>query len=358
MGRPKRSKIFKRDKCGIYHCTQKINRGRRLMGKDKLSKKSFHHRRRWVQDQLREMARGYAFDVLAFAIMENHLHVVLRNRPDIAIDWTDEQVARRWWQVHPQRKNENGRAAVPNPEDLAPSLVVQRNQELRERLGDLSWYMRDLALPIARRANAEDEVKGHFFQDRYKATALADEMAVLACCVYVDLNPIRAHAAETPETSLYTSLRARLLTKLRDKGYEIVENEANTFDEWLAPIELDERASAYQGAMPSATGDRLSDKGFLAMSAEAYFELVDWTGRQQRTDGKTGVIPASLEPILARIGLEPSIWCVMAQRFGKIFKHVAGSPETLSREAAKAGNRWFQTSGSPLKTAKAKTKPN
>ena len=59
-----------------------------------------------------------------------------------------------------------------------------------------------------------------------------------------------------------------------------------TLDEWLSPITLDERASSYTGAMPSQNGSRASDKGFLAMSLQAYLQLLDWTGRQLRRDGE------------------------------------------------------------------------
>ena len=37
-----------------------------------------------------------------------------------------------------------------------------------------------------------------------------DEQALLAAMAYVDLNPVRAGMAETPETSGYTSIQERL----------------------------------------------------------------------------------------------------------------------------------------------------
>ena len=45
--------------------------------------------------------------------MVNHIHVILRNRPDIVAGWSDEEVANRWWQLFPLRKNKDKSPAVP-----------------------------------------------------------------------------------------------------------------------------------------------------------------------------------------------------------------------------------------------------
>jgi hypothetical protein len=62
-----------------------------------------------------------------------------------------------------------------------------------------------LAEPIARLANQEDECTGRFWEGRFKAQAIRDEAGLLACSMYVDLNPIRAAMALTPKESLHTS---------------------------------------------------------------------------------------------------------------------------------------------------------
>jgi len=192
----------------------------------------------------------------------------------------------------------------------------------------------------------------------------------LACSAYVDLNPVRAGVAEAPEKSQYTSVyervaahqavqKERTRAKLRNRrrgrtrsgGACAGQTSYVRRDAWLTPLTIDERSSAYQGAMPSKSGKRASDKGFLGMSFELYLKLLDWTGRQIRRDDKKGRIPSDLAPIMERVGLSGELWCDLVKRFGKIFKRVAGKPESLAQEASLRGRSGYRTGCSPLPSA-------
>jgi hypothetical protein len=82
----------------------------------------------------------------------------------------------------------------------------------RDRLTSVSWFMRCLNEHIAREANEEHDCTGRFREARFKSQALLDHRAVLACLAYVDLNPVRAGIADTPETSDYTSIQRGIRT--------------------------------------------------------------------------------------------------------------------------------------------------
>ena|GEM_PF-6853675 len=74
-----------------------------LCGVDPLSGNSYDHRRIWIRDRLESLAGLFGVEIAAFAVMSNHLHVNLRNRPDVVSLWSDQEVARRWLALFPGR---------------------------------------------------------------------------------------------------------------------------------------------------------------------------------------------------------------------------------------------------------------
>lgn len=355
MARLARADLFDPLEVSVFHCINRCVRRCFLCGYDAVSGKNYDHRKQWLEERLRGLAGQFGIDVLGFAILSNHFHVVLRNRPDVVAAWSDEEVARRWLRLCPPRKSAAGEPLEPTAPDLdSITRVPQRLAEIRRRLSDISWFMRMVAEPLARQSNREDQTSGRFWQGRFKAVKLCDEAAILACSVYVDLNVIRAGLAETPESSDFTSAQRRIearqaiappasLPETKDQGTDdptsatvsaiiaetVAETAAVTADGWLAPLALEEATTA-AGPLASVSGIRCSDKGFLPMSLDEYLQLLDWTGRQIAA-GKRGAIPADLKPILVRLGIDPSGWLNLALDFGRLFQRVAGGRSALDR---------------------------
>ena len=119
MARSPRRDLIDAAEVGVYHCVQRAVRRAWLCGQDPVTGKNFDHRKVWIQERLAFLAGQFAIDICSIAMMSNHVHMVLRNRPDIAGQWSDEEVARRWWNLFPGRKTEDDKAAEPEPHELA-----------------------------------------------------------------------------------------------------------------------------------------------------------------------------------------------------------------------------------------------
>ena len=118
---------------------------------------------------------------------------------------------------------------------------------------------------------------------------------------------------------------------------------------WLSPIEINE-ASDPVGSDPCPSARRASQKGFLPISLAKYLALLDWTGRAIRS-GKRGSVPLDLKPILVRLGIEPTNWCTLVEKFGKLFKRVAGTSTSLATEADRRGQHYLHAPGVKLMAA-------
>ena len=254
----------------------------------------------------------------AYAVMSNHLHVVVQVLPDVATQWTDDEVADRWIRLFPKAEQEAAlrvQALLANPERVAL---------LRSRLCDLSWFMRCLSEPIARRANAEDHCKGRFWEGRFKCQALLDESAVLAAMAYVDLNPVRAALCETLEESAHTSARRRL-------------------------AQIDTNTHTGEVIAPIAGVGRQCVVGITAID---YLQLLDWTGRQVYPN-KRGKLSGPPPRALQGLGHDAVQWPRNVLAVGSDFHRAVGAAESLIAKASAMGQRWLQGIGAARRLLQA-----
>ena len=123
---------------------------------------------------------------------------------------------------------------------------------------DISWFMKVLNENIAKQANAEDDCTGHFWESRYKSQALLDEQAVLSAMAYVDLNPVRADMAPTPEQSDHTSIQLRI-EHWKSKSQKLNGKASIANDENLQPKSLMPFAGNPRQPMPFGLAYNLLD---------------------------------------------------------------------------------------------------
>ena len=209
-----RKELVDPSQIGVYHCTSRCVRRAFLCGFDKVTNRKFDHRKEWIVDRLQLLASITAIEVCDYAIMSNHYHVIVRNRPDIARNWSDEEVARR--AILLSRAGRDVHFIYTDGIEVVEAEIKMitsdpaKVAEHRRRLTSISWFMAQVNEPVARAANREDKLKGRFWESRFHSQQLLDDAAFLACSIYVDLNPIRANVAKTPEEAEYTSAYDRI----------------------------------------------------------------------------------------------------------------------------------------------------
>ncbi len=197
---------------GFYHVVSRCVRRSWLCGFDSDTGRSYDHRKDWIEKRIEQLARIFAIEIYAYAVMSNHYHLVVHLDPTESTRWSNEEVAARWVDIQPLATDGLTDVALKKPKINQILDDANRVSVLRKRLSSLSWFMRFINHPIACRANQEDGCTGHFWESRFKTFALLDEESVVACMAYVDLNPIRANAAQNLLDSRHTSIRCRLVT--------------------------------------------------------------------------------------------------------------------------------------------------
>ncbi len=374
MGRTLRAEQFADDEISIVHAVQRCVRRAFLAGADQATGIDYGYRREWIRRRMEALASVFGVDVLTYAVMSNHMHVILRNRPDVVAAWTDEEAAIRWLRVFPGKRIEEH---LGEPTESDVKMIVsnpERLADIRRRLSDISWFMRSLSEPIARLANRQDECTGRFWEGRFKAQRITDEAGLLACAMYVDLNPIRAAMAEEPEqaehTSAYDRIKGNQGETIDSAAFDLVpvtteqagEETRNTpvdelrekrkaerknptgkrirRDDWLAPLSLDSETLSSDPQLHQE-GVRASEKGFLSMALSDYLGLLRWTAKQT-SEGSGREVPAGLQGTLSRLGIDLSMWRDLVWNFKRYFGNscCAGSPDAMSAFAESTGRQW------------------
>lgn len=318
-----RSHLVSDEEPGFYHCVSRCVRRAFLCGRDSLTGRSFEHRRQWIEERIFKLADAFAVSVYAYAVMSNHFHVVLRNDPQAAWQWSDREVAERWLAIFPGSISDRDDPACVERATLALLGNSERLAVIRQRLGSVSWFMRALNEPIARMANREDGCTGRFWEGRFKCQALLDHQAILSCMAYVDLNPVRAGMCEALRDSEHTSVRHRL-TSGRPRVSKVLSRRRKQTP--LRPV-------------AGLDVDTLSE-----LTESSYIDLVRWTGVRAHP-GKRGKLSAATEPPpegLWQVASHHREWIQRVKGTESRYYRAIGSAEALMLKAADLGQRWMK----------------
>ncbi|SON48891.1 transposase [Vibrio tapetis] len=302
-----RKQLISVDATPYYHCVSRCVRQSYLCGEDTVTNTSYEHRREWVEHKIQSLTHTYCIDVCAYAVMSNHYHVVLHINRDKALGLSLDGVVERWSSEH--------KLPVLIQRWLKKELKTQTEEDKcleiievwRERLWSLSWFMKELNYDLACKANQEDQCSGHFWESRFKSQALLDDKALAAAMAYVDLNPVRAGIAKSPEQSNFTSIKARL----------------------KALTDNQESAPCLHPFIGNSNKKLIDGIPFQLLD---YIELVDWTARQFRED--KAPMAEHLPPIIERLNFNQNTWLEVCTSLERKRSTAIGSPCYL--EHAKA----------------------
>jgi REP element-mobilizing transposase RayT len=303
-----------------YHVVARCVRRAWLWGFDQYSGKDYSHRKAWVLERLTQLSSVFAVDLCAYAIMANHYHLVVHIDVARARNWTPHEVVEHWSKLFTRppliERWERGESS-DDEREIANRIIEQ----WRSRLADVSWYMRCLNEHLARRANAEDDCTGRFWEGRFKSQALLDESGLLTAMAYVDLNPVRAGIAATPRDAEFTSIYARIKAMTADA--------ATMSDRCETPPLLPFRSRS-QSTCRQIPFDLLG-----------YLELVEWTCGMHRA-GRCDAVDPRPPALMVRLDLDAHAWLAAMRPSGNVFGRALGSLVRLQLHARALGQSWVR----------------
>ncbi|MEC6906618.1 transposase [Photobacterium piscicola] len=322
-----RRKLIEPQITPYYHIINRCVRRAYLCGEDPYSGKNYQHRRGWIVNKIKQLSEVFCIDVCAYAVMNNHYHLVLKIDTQRQQALSPQEVISRWLQLfngHPIAVDFINNGDVGEDKKQALSTLVA---EWQSRLGSISWFMRCLNEEIARKANKEDDCTGAFWEGRFKSQALLDEQALLSCMMYVDLNPIRAGLTTSLQDSDFTSIQQRIVechqTSIAKKS----------------TLNSSSIKRSKIGLLPFVGAEHQAKQVGIQFDFKDYLELIDWTGRSIRDD-KKGFISASQPKLLQQMGVNGDAWLDNSHVFMEHYTNVSGKWSRMCLFQQYFGGRW------------------
>lgn len=348
MSRRARSSMISPDEITIAHVWSQTVQQIFLLGNEEATNQDYSHRKDWVVDIMAHQSMFMAVDILRFAIMDNHVHFLLRTRPDIVRGWSDEEVAWNYLLLCPKnkrRKKVGGKweYEILDPRQCDVDAIVndpKKLKKIRQKLSSLSFWMQLLKQKVAKRANAEVQrdgvCKGAFWKGRFEMTVINTQEHLLTCSVYIDLNPFRAKITDRLEGYRYTSIYMHLTEVFRQmlEKDDLTPTEGNPLGEFpesgmLSPLQYVEtdgqvdHGGSSECRLSGESRKRCSDTGFLEVTLDQYCELLEWSMRQLG-DGREGSISGLAHALVSMHGMSLETWADRLRNFRRLYRHQAG----------------------------------
>jgi len=197
----------------------------------------------YMLELIKKWSRIFFVDVLGFAIMSNHFHLVVRMYPESEV--SDEEVKERYKMLY----------GVKHP---GPEFELKK---FKKKLCSLSWYVKELKQGFSRYFNKKYGRKGFLWNERFKSLIVEDGLTLVNLLAYVDLNAVRAGIVKRPEEYRWCSLGYHIQSGNKDSllSVDFGMKEWNEFDE--KEIVRKYREFVYEtGAIDSGKGAVISEE--------------------------------------------------------------------------------------------------
>jgi len=200
FGSGKRRRFVFDDRTCCYHVMSRVAGGDLLFGDTE--KEAF-------RKLMRRMERFSGVEILTYAIMGNHFHLLVRipEREVFLGKFKKGDRAAREGRVFEHLKLLYSKAYLAQ---LASELELMKRQKMDvlyektiegylERLCSLKHFMKELKERFSRWFNKRHDRRGTLWQDRYRSVLVQDGEALQTMAAYIDLNPLRAGLVEDPK---------------------------------------------------------------------------------------------------------------------------------------------------------------
>jgi len=296
---------------------------------------SDQRRKQFMLSVMQVLDAATCIELAAFALMDNHVHLLLRVLPKEARRWSARDVARRWLLLHPPR-NGYGRIRDVSDDDIQHLADDGEWVEAtRAKLSSISFYMKEFKQRAAEYINRDEgETAGSLWQGRYKVKPVLTDEQLVATMAYIDLNPFAANVCEHIEQGEFTSLEQRLHKPKQDVwrfgddaagraaqatvGHALPRATTGDVDDLALPNRSTatrmqstqttscQSQSGKRVAVPTSPigGRRVRGRpALLSITIRSYLQLLDGVSRLIRSGKRT--LSGSAANVLTRLGCTP-----------------------------------------------------
>ena len=193
---------------------------------------------------IKRLSAVFMTEIFGFCIMGNHFHLLVKMKNPG--DYSDDEImgmVRRHYQDN-KRQVTDGQISF-----------------YREKLSNLSEYVKEIKQRFARYYNKQNNRSGYFWGDRFKSVIVEDGDTLINCLAYIDLNPVRANMVEKPEDYRWSSIGYHVQTGNKD-GFLSTDFGLNSYGDMTEAERLkDYREFVYEkGTLEVVKGDSINDR--------------------------------------------------------------------------------------------------